>query len=276
MRSYHPDRNPSAEAAARVRAITEAYKTIGDPASRAEYDASRWERQFEILGYDEEPTPPRRQSLKAPAIRSPRAQVVGAVTASGLAIVVAAMVLPGSQGGQADLARHQTAETSTRKPPVSQVAPAKPPEPSPLVAATPPEASPSASPAVLIPAGKALADSSEPARAMAGPDPVKADASAPRRTARAASPPAAGQAGPAKAAPVDEKARIAALEAMSTSFYNQSVNHADGAKRQELQQARELFIAARNACRSDECVGNSHANYIRDISLIVQKPKPTP
>ena len=57
MRSYHPDRNGSAEAAARARAITEAYKTIGDPARRAEYDASRWEHQYEILGYDEHGLP---------------------------------------------------------------------------------------------------------------------------------------------------------------------------------------------------------------------------
>ena len=39
MRRYHPDRNGSAEAAARARAVTEAYKTIGNPASRALFGA---------------------------------------------------------------------------------------------------------------------------------------------------------------------------------------------------------------------------------------------
>ena len=70
---------------------------------------------------------------------------------------------------------------------------------------------------------------------------------------------------------VDEKARIAALEGMSTSFYNQSVSHADDARRSQLQQARGLFVNARNACRSDSCVGDAHASYIRDISRIMNK-----
>src|SRR5688500_14770972 len=41
MRRYHPDRNPSAEAAARARAIAAAYAVLGDPGRRAEYDDMR-------------------------------------------------------------------------------------------------------------------------------------------------------------------------------------------------------------------------------------------
>jgi uncharacterized protein len=78
-------------------------------------------------------------------------------------------------------------------------------------------------------------------------------------------------AAPIKPAPIDEKARVAALESQSTSFYNQSVNLADDAKRLQLQQARHQFVTSRNACRSDKCVGDAHANYIRDIALIIQK-----
>ena len=41
MRRYHPDGNPSADAAARTRAINAAYAVLGDPDRRAEYDQSR-------------------------------------------------------------------------------------------------------------------------------------------------------------------------------------------------------------------------------------------
>src|SRR5688572_23305213 len=76
MRSYHPDRNRSAEAAARARAITEAYKTIGDPASRAEYDARRTAHIYEILGYEHDVERPRRRWLKAPDIHLPKMPVI--------------------------------------------------------------------------------------------------------------------------------------------------------------------------------------------------------
>lgn len=39
MRRYHPDGNPSPEAAARVRTITMAYAVLGDAAKRREYDS---------------------------------------------------------------------------------------------------------------------------------------------------------------------------------------------------------------------------------------------
>lgn len=43
MRRYHPDRNPSADAAARARAITAAYAVLSDWERRAEYDLIRAE-----------------------------------------------------------------------------------------------------------------------------------------------------------------------------------------------------------------------------------------
>lgn len=44
MRRYHPDKNPSAEAAARVRAITAAYAVLSVAEERAKYDARRSQR----------------------------------------------------------------------------------------------------------------------------------------------------------------------------------------------------------------------------------------
>lgn len=52
MRRYHPDRNPSPEAAARVRAITAAYAVLGDWDRRTEYDSTRTHvRATETAGY---------------------------------------------------------------------------------------------------------------------------------------------------------------------------------------------------------------------------------
>lgn len=48
MRRYHPDANPSDEAAARTRAINDAYAVLGDPAKRAEYDETRTEEAWEL------------------------------------------------------------------------------------------------------------------------------------------------------------------------------------------------------------------------------------
>ena len=52
MQRYHPDRNPSPEAAARVRAITAAYAVLGDWDRRTEYDSTRTHvRATETAGY---------------------------------------------------------------------------------------------------------------------------------------------------------------------------------------------------------------------------------
>ncbi len=286
MRSYHPDRNGSAEAAARARTITEAYKTIGDPARRAEYDASRWDRQFEILGYDGEAKPPLRLWPNLPVIQWPKAPVIGTVTASALAIVLAVMVLPLAESGRADRAPPRTAESPTDKAVGTEEAAATPSRSteekrtSARLAPVSPrieETSRQSAPAAPAPRERVMATRSELARAIADqPVPAKADVPPrPRRSAAVSAPPPAARPAPRKPAQVDEKARIAALEGMSSSFYIQSVNHADDARRSQLQQARDLFANSRNACRSDSCIGDAHVSYIRDISRIMTKPKQT-
>lgn len=267
MRSYHPDRNASPEAAARARAITEAYETIGDPARRAEYNDRRKSQLFEFLEYDEGADPAPRQWRKAP--------VVGMVAASALAIVLAVMALPLTQSGRTDPAPGRTTQPPVEKPVATEEVAATSPtteekRPSERVASV--EASrppaPPAAPAIEI----ALARRSEPAPDIAGKAvPAKADApTKPKRTAAVS--PKPGSPNPAQ---VDEQARIATLEGMSTSFYNQSVQHADAARRSQLQQARASFVNTRSACRSDKCVGDAHASYVHDISRIMQKPGQT-
>ena len=288
MRSYHPDRNGSAEAAARARAITEAYETIGDPVRRAEYDASRMTLHFEILGYDERPEPPPRLTPKTPVIHWPKAPVIhwpkapvfGAVAASALAVVLAVVMLPRMQSVQADIAPHQSTAPSAKAIEADEAAATpsratekrRAPEPVAAVASTAKEISPP--PASAAPE-KTLAKVSEPARAVASkPVPAKVDEPPrPKRISERPSAALAARPAQSKPAPVDEKARVASLERMSTSFYNQSVNHADESRRSQLQQARDLFVNSRNACRSDKCIGDAHAGYIRDISRIMEKPR---
>ena len=267
MRSYHPDKNTSPEAAARALAITEAYETIGDPARRAEYDERRRMQLSEFFGNDEEAEPAPRQWRTTP--------VMGMVAASALAIVLAVVALPLTQSERTDTAPGRTTQPSAGKIVAKEEVAATPPtteekRPAEPVAAAeagrPP--APPAAPASEI----ALARRSEPApdnarKAVA----AKADApTRPKRTAAVSPKPALP-----KPAPVDEQARIAALEGMSTSFYNQSVQHADAARRSQLQQARALFVNARSACQSDKCVGDAHASYVRDISRIMQQPGQT-
>lgn len=262
MRSYHPDRNPSAEAAARARAVTEAYETIGDPESRAEYDARRWD-QFEFLDFADKTEPPRRQWRPAPWL--------GVVAVSVVPVILAVMALPLPQVGGADTA--QPTETFSGKTGATEGAAATGSKSAETRPSAPPasvsrlaEASPPPAPAAPSQTEKARAGPAQTI-AQAAPAKTKVVGQPTRATAVAAAPSAA----PAKPAPIDEKARVAALESQSTSFYNQSVNLADGAGRLQLQRARDLFVASRNACRSDKCVGDAHANYIRDIALIVQK-----
>ena len=293
MRSYHPDRNGSTEAAVRARTITEAYKTIGDPARRAEYDARRSAHILEILGYDEDVEPRRRQWPKAPVIHWPKAPVihwprlpvVGTVAASALAIVLAVLVIPLAEDGRADRAPRPTKESSADKAPATHektTAPSRTREAgrtSALVPSTSPtlkETSARQAPTAVAPREKPPATQSEPARAIAArPAPAVEVPPRPRRSAEAAAPPPSERPAPRKPAQVDQKARIAALEGMATSFYNQSVHHADGASRSQLQQARDLFVHSRNACRSDSCIGDAHVSYIRDMSRIMMKPKQT-
>ena len=294
MRSYHPDRNGSAEAAARARTITEAYKTIGDPARRAEYDASRWERQFQILGYEGEAKPPPRlwpkapliQWPKVPVVQWPKTPVIGTVAASALAIVLAVTMLPLAESGRADRAPPRNTQSSNDKAVANEEAAGTPSRTTkekrtstPVASGfpMPRQTSPPPAPTAPAPSEKAPAMRTEPARAIADkPVPAKVDVPPkPKRSAELSSqPPAARPAAP-KPAKVDEKARIAALEGMSASLYIQSVNHADEARRSQLQQARDLFANSRAACRSDSCIGDAHVSYIRDMSRIMTKPKQT-
>ena len=70
MRRYHPDADPSEEAAERSRVINEAYAVLRDPAKRARYDGTLGSRdlKFEPGAYSEQPKPLRSRLGPAAAI----------------------------------------------------------------------------------------------------------------------------------------------------------------------------------------------------------------
>ena len=70
MRRYHPDADPSVEAAQRARAVNEAYAVLRDPAKRARYDESLGSRdlKFEPGTHPDQPKPLRSRLAPAAAI----------------------------------------------------------------------------------------------------------------------------------------------------------------------------------------------------------------
>jgi len=63
---------------------------------------------------------------------------------------------------------------------------------------------------------------------------------------------------------------------MSTSFFSQSMVHADDAKKELLVAARDRSEANRKACRSDRCVADAYVRQIRETSAIMEGRAETP
>ena len=80
MRRYHPDADPSAEAAERSRAINEAYAVLRDPEKRARYDATLGSQD---LMFD---------PAAHPAPAGPRRSRLGPATAIAFALLAVAMI----------------------------------------------------------------------------------------------------------------------------------------------------------------------------------------
>ena len=80
MRRYHPDADPSAEAAERSRAINEAYAVLRDPEKRARYDATLVTQD---LLFD---------PAAHPAPTGPRRSRLGPATAIAFALLAVAMI----------------------------------------------------------------------------------------------------------------------------------------------------------------------------------------
>src|SRR4051794_28392763 len=88
MRRYHPDKNPSVEAAARVRAITAAYAVLGVAEERAKYDEKHRSQRAVPR------PPPAAERARLLRTASPALIVAGAAILALVANVVPAWVVP--------------------------------------------------------------------------------------------------------------------------------------------------------------------------------------
>src|SRR3954470_11141104 len=88
MRRYHPDKNPSVEAAARVRAITAAYAVLSVAEKRAKYDVRQRSR-----GAVPRP-PPAAERARLHRTAAPALILAGAAVLALVANVVPAWVVP--------------------------------------------------------------------------------------------------------------------------------------------------------------------------------------
>ena len=271
MRRYHPDRNPSAEAAAHARAIAAAYAVIGDPVQRAEYDQMRAEEAWP------------RESAPRPAVLPG-----GAFAAASIALLVAIVALvvwspiPTTRL-QADTPARAADRVAAAAEPVSTETPAE------LFAAEtsipPAEPEPAAERPMVEPEPPAPA---QPPRllAAAAPPPPTTEPRPPsvNRTPRPAAPqPAVAKASAPAARPsfscqvartrgeiaVCRNGDLANLDRQQALLYAQSWGRADAAKRAQLLSTRDRFVAERDSCRSDSCTSGAYLDRMREVSEIM-------
>lgn len=268
LRTYHPDRNPSPEAAERTQAIIAAFKILGDFDQRSYYD---WDRRRD------------REAAEA-AARAPRWGKRAGLAAGGLGLAAAgawllmpgpvpdrgpsaptkmAAVEPGIERQPQPVAerRESRAEVIQMRPTLPKVA-----QPS----ATKPKAPPK--PTVAKPVVREAAVKPVPRREIAV-------ATAPVRAAAKPAPPieVAARASPAspKAARLPST-EIASLDQFVMNFYGQSWRYGDAPKRAVLERTRASFVARRGACTGDTCRRNAYLDLMRDVSSIVETGKPEP
>jgi hypothetical protein len=267
MRLYHPDRNDDPEAQTRAREITAAFAVLRDPAKRAAYDISQG------LGNEWDPAEPARFEggrRPLPPMRNFGIASVTLALAASLAFAVWPEWKPPSRPPSHRPAAAVRATTPTQPraaPPVKQEsAPAPPVEAAPIPTATEPEPVP---PAALEREALSAPPEKRPPRVVRREvtkvEPTKAPApvlpSLKEKASRAA------EAGCDSRCLDDRKAQI---ERMASSFFKQSMDHADWSKQQLLLSARNRSATSRTLCHSEECVTAAYLRQMRDTTDIMQ------
>jgi hypothetical protein len=271
IRHYHPDSNPDPEAQARARAVTEAYAVLRDPAKRAEYDADLKDKAGEEWWSFEERT--------RPATQPPMRGAGMLMAAAAVAIVTVGLAWTGPQKNQPAPATHAASparQKSKRLSAVSQLelqpererladlgASVRPPLPLPTEQVP---AEPRSEPVDVL-RNMAPPPPPRPARTPAPRPVVMAQAAAaPARTPSASVKPVAASSPP----PAANKGRLATLQRVSASFYNQAMLHADAEKKAMLIGAHSRLVTRQGACRSDSCVADTYLREIRETSAIME------
>lgn len=272
---YHPDRNPAAGAAARTRAINDAYAVLGDAERRAEYDQRRL-AAGRVL-----PPPPRSRSsaLFAAAAITVLALAALLYLRSPLQSPQAPFGLPWTGDELAELEPGPPPATldpqSPLRRPGSESAGDQPPAAAPL---------PLPPPMARVASRPAPEPVPPAARATANPAPAK-PAAAPAPGAPAAPPPPRVAAQPPPSPPrpsfscrfartrgeiaVCRNASLASLDRQQAILYSQSWALADAAKRTQLLRSHRRFVARRDNCRSDSCTSGVYLARLREVSTIM-------
>ena len=266
MRRYHPDGNPSAEAAARTRAINAAYAVLSDPGRRAEYDQSRAVGTWVDI-------PPRPLSGLPSGLFAAAAMLLVLVVALLVVWSPLPMLDPPDRRAPAE-GRRMAAADPPLLPEVSHPAdqPSAPPAPAeapvpnvqldhppPAIAPPPtPRHRPAPRPQLAV----ARPTPPKPARAKPTPVPQQAVAEAkPSFSCRVAS--TRGKIA------VCKSANLAILDRQQALLYSQSLGRADAAKRARLVSTGERFLARRDGCRSVECASAAYLARMREVSEIM-------
>jgi curved DNA-binding protein CbpA len=271
MRRYHPDADPSSEAAERAQAINAAYSVLSDPEKRARYDGS-----LAAQGLIKTELPnPARSMWPGPA---------GLIGLAALAAAASLLILSPPIGVLPEDGLPQSAEPRTGRAvqPASEADAVKPSDdpstgneipnamlepPDEFVAPETPEAS-SAPQKADPPRKKVSTVTIAPTKAVATP------ATAPRADGRSV---AAAKANDCRLGSgwadraICNSTNLSALDRQHGLLYAQSLAKADEARRAALLGSRERFQAKRDACRSENCLTTAYIARLREISDIMAR-----
>lgn len=299
MRRYHPDTNRHPEAEMRVRDITAAFAVVGDPVSRAAYDAQqRLNIQTSESGSffaDEASRPPMRtigmasvalaiaMSLAATVwIRSDaktsREAPDAADRSVSTQIASAAGLIAMLKNGDLPHVNRNVGSPLAR--------PTAPLPSKPLPDAASGQANERQSTfrqdRMQVIVAKALASEPMQSREVARATIAETLPSAQRRNERPISRVAPSEAANCGASSLNAENggcandREAQIQHMAVNFLNQSLANADWHKQQLLLSARNRATFSRAACRSDQCVIEAYMHQMQETTEIMQGQVPTP
>lgn len=286
MKRFHPDQNPSADAAEKSRGIATAYRLLSNPEERARHDRQRQYHAQVIV-----PT-------IAPLPRTVSRGRAGGLLLVAISVAIVAFAVnrldparppptPAQRNASATATATATATAEANESAPEAVVPVAPP-----VAASAQELSQSTPIAPLARARSATADTllsppplparlparvalSDP-KSVASPVPLIKQRKPARRVLPASdpttTPAAASRPTPDECDVAASCARIdlAALERMQTLLYNQSLQNAPAPKQALLLSTRATFQARLGHCASAVCKRDAYLDRNREIAALMR------
>jgi curved DNA-binding protein CbpA len=265
MRRYHPDADPSIEAARRAQEINAAYAALSNPERRARYDGTI-EAQRLIRPDRLPPERTFRSYLPRPA---PAAAILFSAIAAGLVAIAVWPPLADRAGLSLPKSEQQAAQPTKLQAQSQQNAaaahlPTRVPRP------------PAAAQSKIAPAkAEPPALPAEPTKVVKpvptlGPKPVAApvpETRKPAAAAKAAIPCSLGNGITEKT--ICGSTNLTALDRQASLLYNQSWKQASETKRTALLVSRASFNERRSMCETESCLTSAYVARLREISDIM-------